>query len=158
MISLAGCGGNNSPADGNTLGQVRTAAVDVGGGAEMSETVAQLLAAGLNESDPALQGMQRLSGPEISRLIAERTLMEDRRGLRGMPYPQGEHFFGHGIVGIQLDRHSVQGAYSVQSDALCIVPHGARPPSCRAIYRNPAGRLFQVFYGAEVRVTPILMI
>jgi hypothetical protein len=158
IMSLAGCDGDKSQTDGNTLGQAQAATGNVGGDADISGTVAQLLAAGLNESDPALQGMQRLSDAEISQVIVGRMLIEDRRGLRGMPYPQGERFFPGGVVAIQLDRIEARGTYSIQSNALCITVARAPGSSCRALYRNRDGHLFQVFYGLDGRTTPISIV
>ncbi|HYI49487.1 MAG TPA: hypothetical protein VEX35_13590 [Allosphingosinicella sp.] len=119
--------------------------------------ISRLLVAGFDEQDARLRGMERLRGAEISRLIVGRTMREDRRGLRGQANPQSERFLPHGIVRTQLDRFSVEGTYSVQSNALCVTLQGIEEPYCRAFYRNRAGQFFQIFYGRQTGPMPILI-
>lgn len=153
-VSLAAlCSGCNAGAPSNANSGDHVMASDQTNEAAIS----RLLAAGFDEQDARLRGMERLGSDEISRLIVGQAMKEDRRGLRGQAYPQSERFFPHGAVRIQLDRHSVEGTYSIQSGALCVIPQSARAPTCRAIYRNGAGQLFQVFYGPQVQPIPVLI-
>lgn len=99
---------------------------------------------------PVAQGKQampsdlrELTNKEIEALLVGRILRIDKERTNLFVHSYEEHFRPNAVLVVHIDHGRRQGTYNIEKNSVCTRMKDDPTPSCRKLYRDDAGNLFE---------------